>query len=245
VTGAATDKGTNPRPIVGLIVPPAAGDVPPEPPILYPDLDFRARGLALPRLTPEGYDAVIGRVAEKAAELKADGAIAISLMGTSLSFYRGAAGNTQVLDAMHAATGLPVTTMTDSVLAALRALNVTRLAVGTAYTETVNRALHDYLTAAGFEITALEALHLTEVRDIQAVGDADLIALGIRAAKAASGAEALFISCGGLRTLPVIVPLETRLDLPVVSSATAGAWGAAKLAGHTGRADGYGRLMTL
>lgn len=233
------------RPIIGMIVPPAEGAVPPEPPLLYPDLDFRARGLALPRLTPEGYDSVIDRCAELAAELKAEGAVAVSLMGTSLSFYRGPEGNAQVLAAMGAATGLPVTTMTNSVLDALRALGVRRLAVGTAYTDTVNDALRDYLGWAGFAVAGLEALHLTEVRDIHAVGDADLIDLGCRAAAAAPGAEALFISCGGLRTLPVIVPLEDRLGLPVVSSATAGAWGAARLAGHSGRAAGCGRLFAL
>jgi arylmalonate decarboxylase len=196
-------------------------------------------------LTPDGYDTVIGHTAELAASLKAEGARAISLMGTSLSFYRGPDGNAQVLDAMRAATDLPVTTMTDSVLAALRALGATRLAVGTAYTETVNTALRDYLSGAGFEVLTLEAMHLTEVHDIHAVGSTDLIALGQRAAKAAPQADALFISCGGLRTLPVITPLEDELGIPVISSATAGAWGAARLAGHSGRAVGYGRLFTL
>ena len=37
---------------IGMIVPPAAGEVPPEPPVLYPDLTFVAEGLALPKLTP-------------------------------------------------------------------------------------------------------------------------------------------------------------------------------------------------
>lgn len=233
------------RPIVGMIVPPAEGAVPPEPPVLYPGLDFRARGLALPRLTQEGYDAVIGRAARLAGELKAEGAVAVSLMGTSLSFYRGPAGNAEVLVAMAAETDLPVTTMTDSVLAAFRALNVTRLAVGTAYAKPVNDALCSYLGGAGFEVLGLESLNLTEVADIHAVGDAELIGLGIRAAKAAPGAEALFISCGGLRTLSVIVPLEERLGLPVVSSATAGAWGAARLAGWDRPVEGYGRLLGL
>jgi len=236
---------TGTRPLIGMIVPPADGAVPPEPPILYPDLAFCARGLALPRLTPDGYDTVIGQTAQLALELKAEGATAVSLMGTSLSFYRGPTGNAQVLKAMAHATGLPVTTMTDSVLAAFRALNVTRLAVATAYTDAVNDALRAYLSNSGFDILALDALHLTEVADIHAVRDADLIALGTRAVQAAPEAEALFISCGGLRTLSVIVPLEDQLGLPVISSATAGAWGAAKLVGHNGRAAGYGQLFTL
>lgn len=230
---------------IGMIVPPADGAVPPEPPQLYPDLEFIARGLALPQLTPEGYDSVIDRAAELAREMQAAGAQAVSLMGTSLSFYRGPAGNAQVLAAMRAATGLPVTTMTDSVLAALDAFGARRVAVGTAYADPVNRALRAYLGATGYQVAALEALNLTEIAEIFRVGDAELIELGARAMAAAPDADCLFISCGGLRTLPVVPVLEDRFGLPVISSATAGAWGAARLAGHSGRAPGHGRLFEI
>lgn len=230
---------------VGMIVPPADGAVPPEPPVLYPGMRFVARGLALPELTPEGYDSVINYVAGLAASLKDEGAQAVSLMGTSLSFYRGPAGNAEVSEAMRAATGLPVTTMTDSVLDALRAFGARRIAVATAYTDVVNQRLRNYLTHDGLEILSLDALSLTDVKTIQSVGDAELIALGTSAAQAAPEAEALFISCGGLRTLSVIKPLEEALAIPVISSATAGAWGAARLTGHSGRAKGYGQLFEL
>ena len=102
--------------VIGMIVPPASGEVPPEPPILYPMLNFIAEGLALPRLTPKGYDTVIEDTAGLAIKLKERGAEAIALMGTSLSFYRGPAGNRAVIEAMREATDLPVTTMTNSVL---------------------------------------------------------------------------------------------------------------------------------
>ena len=200
---------------IGMIVPPADGAVPPEPPELYPQLRFIARGLALPELTPDGYDSVIDHVADLARQLKNEGAEAVSLMGTSLSFYRGPAGNAQVI------------------------------AVATAYTDTVNQRLRAYLTHEGFDILSLDALRLTEVAAIQSVGDAELIALGTSAARSAPDAEALFISCGGLRTLPVITPLEEALGIPVISSATAGAWGAVRLAGESGRAQGFGRLFQV
>jgi len=233
------------RPLIGMIVPPAAGEVPPEPPVLYPNLEFAARGLALPRLTSDGYDAVIDRAAALAGALKQQGAAAVTLMGTSLSFYRGPAGNARVLRAMGDATGLPVTTMTDSVLDAFRALDAHRLAVATAYTDDVNRALQDYLEHAGFGTEALEAMHLTEVDDIHAVGTQRLFDLGAKAIGKAAGADALFISCGGLKTLPVVVPLEQAFGIPVVTSATAGAWGAARLTGHSGRSPGNGMLFDV
>ncbi|MDX2484639.1 MAG: aspartate/glutamate racemase family protein [Pseudodonghicola sp.] len=230
---------------IGMIVPPAAGAVPPEPPQLYPDLEFIATGLAIPEVTPEGFNQVIDRLSDLAANLKARGAQAISLMGTSLSFYRGPEGNAEVLQALRTGGGVPVTTMTDSVLAALAAVGAKRVAVATAYTDPVNQALTRYLTAFGYEVVSLEAMHLKTVDEVFATTDDDLIALGNRAVKAAPGADCLFISCGGLHTLPVIPLLETAHDLPVISSATAGAWGAARLAGHSGRAPGSGRLFEL
>lgn len=230
---------------IGMIVPPAAGEVPPEPPQLYPDLEFIAVGLGIPEVTPEGFNQVIDRIADLAAELAARGAEAISLMGTSLSFYRGPEGNAEILQALRDGSGLPVTTMTDSVLAALDAVGARRIAVGTAYTDPVNAALTRYLTASGYGVASLEAMQLKTVEQVFATTDADLIALGDRAIAAAPEADCLFISCGGLHTLPVVPVLEQAHGLPVISSATAGAWGAARLAGHSGRSPGHGRLFEI
>ena len=67
---------------------------------------------------------------------------------------------------------------------------------------------------------------------------------GTRLRFVAPGADGLLISCGGLRTLPVERPLEESLGMPVVSSAVAGAWAAARLAGEAGRVTGATRLLS-
>jgi len=206
-------------------------------------MKFISRGLGLPELTPEGYDCVIEQVGHLARDLKEAGAQAISLMGTSLSFYRGVGGNDQVISAMREQTGLPVTTMTNSVLEALRKVDAAWQAVATAYSDEVNTQLQDYMMSAGFEVLSLEALHLTDAARILSTTTEDLIKLGLRAAAGTDKVEALFISCGGLCTLPTILPLEEKTQLPVISSATAGAWGAVRLTGHSGHSPGYGRLF--
>ena len=78
-----------------------------------------------------------------------------------------------------------------------------------------------------------------------AVTDAELVALGRRTAEAATGADALLVSCGGLRTLDVTKPLEEATGLPVVSSMPAALWAAARLVGHDGRSPGFGRLLDM
>ena len=242
--GASRMSGDAKRPLVGMIVPPADGAVPPEGPALYPEGPrFIAAGLALPRLTPEGYDSVVPQIARAAKGLAEQGAIAVALMGTSLSFYKGAAFNETLTRAIHEATSLPCTTMSTAVVEALRLLGARRVAVATAYSGQVNRRLVAFLGEEGFTVAGMEGLGLEMVADIHAVTQEDLDALADRAIAASPGADALLVSCGGLRTLELAPRVEARHGLPVVSSATAGAWAAVRLAGHSGRAPGYGRLF--
>ena len=245
--GSSQGRRQGRRPVVGVIVPPAAGEVPPELPQLYgSEIDFVAHGLALGQLTPQGYDAVIDKVAAASRDLVDRGAQAVALMGTSLSFYRGTEFNRQLVRTMGEATGeLPVTTMSNAVVEALRAVGGTRVALATAYTAEVNERLAVFLRDSGFDVAGIAALELVEIPDIHAVGDTQLLALGRRAVAASPGADALLISCGGLRTLPVESPLERSLGIPVVSSAVAGAWAAARLTGHPGTVAGRTRLLGI
>jgi len=109
------------QPHLGLIVPPAAGAVPVDGPLLYGErIRFSARGLGLGEISTRGYLDVIDSVVEKAVALKDEGVSAVSLMGTSLSFFRGAAFNRQLEVEMARATGLPCTTMSNAIVGALR-----------------------------------------------------------------------------------------------------------------------------
>ena len=239
-------QSANGTPTIGMIVPPAHGEVPPEAPALYPfGVRFIAEGLGLKSLTPEGYDQVIGMVGDLSARLKARGADAVVLMGTSLSFYRGAKENDALVRTIEDATGLPASTMSNGIVRALQALGARRVGLGTAYGRTVNERLKSFLAERGFEVAGLASLDIEDVDKVFEVTEAMLDDLGNRAAAASEGAEALFISCGGLRTLGVTLPLERRHGLPVVSSSTAGVWEAMRLVGLDAGVEGHGRLLSM
>jgi maleate isomerase len=51
------------------------------------------------------------------------------------------------------------------------------------------------------------------------------------------------MSCGGLRTLDLIVPLEDSIGVPVVSSTPHGLWHCARMAGLQARVQGFGMVM--
>jgi arylmalonate decarboxylase len=232
------------EPLVGLIVPARAGAVPAEGLQLYPSgVRFMATGLGLERLTPEGYDGVIDRVGELARALATEGAEAVALMGTSLSFYRGYAFNEQLKATIREASGLPPTTMSSGVVEGLRATGVRRVAVGTAYIDEVNSRLRQFLVDSGFEVLAVQGLGIDVVGQAGSIPPDALVELGQRVFAASPGADGILISCGGLRTLDVTVPLENACGVPVISSTPAAFWAAVRLVGLSGAAPGYGRLF--
>lgn len=231
-------------PHLGLIVPPAAGAVPVDGPLLYGDrIRFSAKGLGLGEISTRGYTEVIDSVIGKALELKAEGASAISLMGTSLSFFRGVAFTRQLQREMEQATDLPCTTMSDAIIAGLRHLKVRRVAVATAYIDEVNTQLRTYLEQSDFEPLALEGLAISDVQAVGQVSTEVLVDLCLKVFEDQPGADGLLISCGGLVTLDAVREVEARLQVPVVSSSPAGFWDLVRTARLDARAPGQGRLF--
>jgi arylmalonate decarboxylase len=235
-----------PVPCIGLIVPPAHGQVPQDGPQLYGGrLRFIARGVGIPAVSPEGFDTVIDTVLARAGELQREGAQVLSLMGTSISFYRGAAYTEQLRQAMQQATGLPCTTMSHAIVSALRMLGLRRVAVATSYIDALNDRLVAYLEAAGFAVTAIRGLQMTGVEAMGLVSTQTLVDLSTQVFEQDRSADGVFISCGGLLTLDAILQLEDRLGVPVTASSPAGFWDVVRLGGWDARAPGYGRLFGL
>jgi arylmalonate decarboxylase len=234
------------RPLIGLVVPPSVDRVPHDGPTLYGDrARFVARGLGLPEISTRGYDEVIDKVVDLATALRQAGAAAISLMGTSLSFYRGVRFNAVLEAEMTRRTGVPCTTMSHAVVRALQTLGVARVAVATAYIDEVNERLAAYLAASGFTMTAIRGLAIAEVAAVTQVTTERLVALCEEAWRAAPGADGILLSCGGLRTLEAVQRVEGELGVPVVASSPAGFWDVVRVAGLESRVQERGRLLEL
>ena len=233
-------------PVIGLIVPPAHGEVPSDGAALYGDrVRFVARGLGLGEISTRGYEGVIDRVVGLAEELAREGARAVSLMGTSLSFFRGAAFNAELEAEMTRATGLPCTTMSNAILRGLRAVNVSRVAVATAYIDDVNDRLVRYLAASDLAVSAIRGLAITGVREVAEVPTATLVDLCESVYASDPSADGILISCGGLLTLDAITAVEAKLGVPVVSSSPAGFRDAMQVAGLDCRSQAGGRLFAV
>lgn len=232
-------------PRLGLIVPPAHGEVPVDGGVLYGKrFDFQARGLGLQSVSTEGYEGVIDAVVGHAVALREAGAQAVSLMGTSLSFYRGAAFTDQLRDEMQQRSGIPCTTMSHAIVRSLRALGLQRLAVATSYIDEVNAKLHDFLRHQGFDVLSLQGLGISGVEAMAEVTTDTLIEVSEKALQAAAApVDGVLISCGGLVTLDAVRELERRHGKAVVSSSPAGFFDLVQTAGLDPRSTQGGMLF--
>ena len=229
---------------IELVVPTAEARVPADGAVLYPDVEFVARGTGVGSLTPEGYDKAVDKIVPAANSLAEAGVDAIMLFGTSLTFYRGPQFNEDLQDEVRRRTGLPVSSMSTAIVDGVKALGGKRVAVATAYSKVVNDKLIELLQFHGYEVGALASFGITEFGDATGRKTPDeIMALAGEAQDEAGDADTMVISCGGLRTLNVAKPLEEKRGLPVVSSTPAAFWAAVRLAGHDGRVSGYGRLF--
>jgi arylmalonate decarboxylase len=67
--------------------------------------------------------------------------------------------------------------------------------------------------------------------------------ISLAAFAAAQKAEALLVSCGGLKTIDLLTPLETKCGVPVVSSTPHALMNAVRLAGINPRVQGFGAVL--
>ncbi len=242
--GLAPRASAQGEPTAGLIFPPLDYPIPPDAKRLFPSgVRFIGNGVGLPGgMTIEGYEEAIPRVIPRAEELAERGADLISVFGSSITFYKGAAFNQELTDKVTAATGLPATTQSNGLVDGLRHVNARRVAVATAYTDEVTERLKIFLEEHGFTVVAARGLGYVRIPE-GAATEPILHELGVAAYERSNKADALVMSCGALRTLDVIVPLETAIRAPVVSSTPHGLWHCARLLGVDARVEGFGMVM--
>jgi len=140
--------------------------------------------------------------------------------------------------------GAAVTNPITAGLTGLKALGARRLAVITPYIDEVNGPLAAFIENEGFDIVARASFKQELDPEICRVTPASIRAAALRIGSSAE-ADALFISCTGMRASGIIDDLERKLGKPVVASNQAISWHALRLAGIDDPVEGFGRLMTL
>jgi maleate isomerase len=171
--------------------------------------------------TPENLEGMISDVPAGARMLSHANVDAIVFGCTSGSLYGGLGHDQKIISLITKEANLPASTTTTAAIEAFRTLGVKRIAVATPYESWVDDLERKFFEGSGMEVMNIQGLGMRgfDVCELQPE-------TVYRFAKAQDrkGADALFLSCMGLRTLEVLPALERDLGKPILSSNQVTLW---------------------
>jgi maleate cis-trans isomerase len=142
---------------------------------------------------------------------------------TDTSMTQGPQGEGKILDIVKDATGIDAMATSRLVLDALQTLGMKKVVLLTPYKS--NKAVIDYLTAAGITVVQDVALKL-EAQNFGSVTPQDWARLARENDR--PEADGIFLSCTNTRQIEAVADIERDLGKPVVNSNQAVLWGCMK-----------------
>ena len=210
---------------LGLVVPSSNTTAEPEfRAALPPDATIHAARMPLEDVTADELDAMADG-AERAAALLSHASVdGVAYACTTGSLLHGSGFDSRLESRLSEAAGAPAVATALSVVRALHALDVERVAVATPYAADLDELEREYLADNGFEVVALDGRGLVENTAIGALTPDEAERQGRSVLADAPDADALFVSCTNYRSMPALASLEREFGVPVVSSNAATLW---------------------
>ncbi|MGX8014207.1 maleate cis-trans isomerase family protein (plasmid) [Mesorhizobium sp. ORM8.1] len=160
---------------------------------------------------------------------------------TAASFLDGQDALARLEEVIREELDCPVVITSAAMVDALRSLGVKRVALATPYPADVTEAEGRFFTQAGFAVVSSTCLGYSGYRIVE-VRHPEIMELARRADH--PDAEAIFISCTGLRALETVGDLEKELGKPVLTSNQVTFWGIMKALGQRVSLSGFGTLLS-
>jgi len=209
-----------------------------------PGVSIHTARIHLPEASVEGLRSMMeGDQVEEAAALLARAPLdVITFGGTSATFLEGLGNDLKVIKRIEGVSdGVPGSATSTAAVRALRKLDAKKVCFVGPYIEEVTQRGGQFFEQSGFEVTGAHGMGVRGDRDINAID----LERTYEFAKAVvePDAQAVFISCTGLRTIGAIEALEKDLGRPVVTAIQATFWDALRLASVGATVSGFGELF--
>lgn len=128
------------------------------------------------------------------------------------------------------------------VVDALHELGVKKLVVGTPYLDEINTVEAEFLVEKGFDVLDIQGLNLETGIEFGRVTPTYWKQFAIEIDR--PDADAVFLSCGGIRALEVAEEIEQSIGKPVITSNQAQFWSCLRRAGITDAFNGFGQIFS-
>jgi len=187
----------------------------------------------------------LGDQACRAAKLLSESPMDVIALGcTSGSFIGGSSYDMDLIKKMEQQSSTKCTTTGRSVINALKAMNIEKIALFTPYTEDINNKAVSYLKENSIETVSHKGMGLIRDYDIDMV-PLETVKKEVLSLDRLPDCNGIFISCTGLKTVPIIEELEKITGLPVITSVQATFWNCLKISGVKKMPEGFGSLFKL
>ncbi|KIC21852.1 maleate cis-trans isomerase family protein [Leisingera sp. ANG-Vp] len=189
---------------------------------------------------------------ETLAQMQADLPASVRLYPSSLNFdvigygctsASTVIGSDKVAEAVQSVLpGVKVTDPLAAIIAAGKALGVSRFGFVTPYLPEVSAQMRQKLEDAGFAIAGFGSFEEMDDRVVARISETSISEAAKRVARE-QDCDAIVISCTNLRCLRVIPEIEEATGVPVISSNQALAWHMLRLAGVDHAMPQFGKLF--
>ncbi|MQY43517.1 arylmalonate decarboxylase [Epibacterium sp. SM1969] len=131
--------------------------------------------------------------------------------------------------------------LVQGVLDALNELGAKKLVVGTPYLDDINTAEAEFLVERGFDVLDIQGLNIASGWDMGLVTPEYWKKFALEIDQ--PDADAIFLSCGGVRSLPAVEEIEQITGKPVITSNQAQFWSCLRRAGIMDELEGFGQIF--
>lgn len=128
------------------------------------------------------------------------------------------------------------------VVDALREIRARKIVVGTPYLDEINTLEANFLVEKGFDVLDIQGLNLQTGIEFGSVTPAYWKAFAQEIDH--PDADAIFLSCGGIRSLEVADEIEELIGKPVITSNQAQFWSCLRRAGIEDHIQGFGQIFS-
>ena len=125
---------------------------------------------------------------------------------------------------------------------ALNELGAKKLVVGTPYLDEINTTEADFLVSKGFDILDFKGVNLATGLEMGRVAPAYWKKFALEIDH--PDADAIFLSCSGIRALEVVDEIVQAAGKPVITSNQAQFWSCLRRAGITDQLQGFGQIFS-